>query len=112
MLYENLGLNKFNLRIHKNLGVKMVDAEAASSGRAATAGKAPKAWALPGFSRLESGSSSSGMSLMWLPLWRLCLPKIGRGGPERPVHLENWHTFLIGHVVGVPASVRSGHLEG
>ena len=24
--------NKFNLRIHKNLGVKMVDAKAASSG--------------------------------------------------------------------------------
>ena len=32
---------------------------------------------------------------------------------RRPVHLENWHTFLIGHVVGVPAlEARSGHLEG
>jgi hypothetical protein len=35
---------------------------------------------LPGFCRIES--SSGGMLLMWTPLWRPCLPKIGHGGPE------------------------------
>ena len=50
--------------------------------RAATAGKASKA--LPESCRIESGGSSSsgGMLLMRLPLWRPCLPKIGHGGPD------------------------------
>ena len=40
--------------------------------RAGTAGKA-----LPGFCRIESEGSSSGMPLMWPPLWRPCLQNIG-----------------------------------
>ena len=50
--------------------------------RAATAGKAPKAQALPGFCRIESGCSSGGKPLIWPPLQPPCLPKIGRGSPD------------------------------
>ena len=38
----------------------------------------PKTAVLPGFLRKECGDS---WPVMWLPLWRSWLSKIGRGGP-------------------------------
>ena len=46
--------------------------------RGATPTKAPKAWALPKFCRIEGGG---GTPLMWPPVWGPCLPKFGRGAP-------------------------------
>ena len=45
-------------------------------------GKVAKAWSLAGFLKIENSSGSRGALLKWLPLWRPCLPKIYRGGPE------------------------------
>ena len=50
--------------------------------RVATAGKAPKAQAFPGFCRTENGNASGSTPLMCPSLWRPCLPKIGHGGPD------------------------------
>ena len=51
--------------------------------RGATPTKAPKAWALSKFCRIEGGGGSGGTPLMWPPLWGPCLPKFGRGAPEQ-----------------------------
>ena len=48
---------------------------------AATWGKASKAWSLAWFWEIENGIGS-GALVKWLSLWRPCLPKIYRGGPE------------------------------
>ena len=48
--------------------------------RAATGGKAAKAWSLAGFCEIENGSG--GAPVKWLPLWHRCIPKIYHGGHE------------------------------
>ena len=55
--------------------------------RAATAGKAPEAWILQ--------NKKLGRQLMWPPLWRSCLPQIGRGGPDTDTILVRCLQFII-----------------
>ena len=61
--------------------------------RAATRGKAAKAWSLGGFSEIENGGGgrSGGAPVKWPPLWRPWLPNIYRGGPG---HVILDSTFL------------------
>ena len=56
--------------------------------RAATGGKAAKAWSLAGFWEIENGGGSGGVPVKWPPVWQPYLPKIYRGGPVVNVHKE------------------------
>ena len=69
-----------------------------SRSRAATGGKAAKAWSLARFSELESGGSSGGAPAKWPPLWLPCLPKIYRGGPEKYIGIM---TSYFGQAVDI-----------
>jgi hypothetical protein len=65
------------------------------------AGKAPKAYALSKFCRIESGGT--------LQMWRPCLPKIGRDGPEAGAMCSNEEftrssDCLQYHINGLPLS--------
>ena len=47
----------------------------------ATRDKTSKTMVLPGFFKIECGGGNGGTTVMWLSLWRSCLPKIYHGGP-------------------------------
>ena len=80
----SLILTDLDYKLQWNNWIKNIEAVAyngphTAHTRAARSGKSNKTRILLRFCTLECGGSSSGMLVMWPPLWQSCLPKIYHG---------------------------------